>query len=77
MDSYTLIILLALFGFLALAVILLLPVYRFLKKEEQRGEQWTRHIRAMRSQQPSATPNGDPPSNGASPTDGTDASGRA
>lgn len=41
MSEYTAIILLALFGFIALAFVLLFPVYVFLKREEKASEQWT------------------------------------
>lgn len=39
-DGYTIIILLTLFGFLALAAILLVPVYRFLRREERASRKW-------------------------------------
>lgn len=32
------------FGFIGLAVALLLPVYRFLKREEKRGEEWNEEL---------------------------------
>jgi hypothetical protein len=40
-ESYELIIVLAFFGFCALAAILLIPVYRFLKREERISSSWT------------------------------------
>ncbi|MEX0748174.1 MAG: hypothetical protein WD275_09265 [Rhodothermales bacterium] len=42
MTEYTLVIILTLVGFIALAAILLVPVYRFLKREERESRQWTR-----------------------------------
>lgn len=42
MSDYTLIILATFFGFMLLAAILLVPVYRFLKREESLSEGWTR-----------------------------------
>ncbi len=42
MNSLDSIILLALAGFFVLAFLVLWPVYRFLKKQEQVGEQFTR-----------------------------------
>lgn len=40
-----LIIVMTFFGFVALAVALLLPVYRFMKREERRGEAWNDELR--------------------------------
>lgn len=48
MTDYTLIILLTLFGFLGLAALLLVPVYRFLRREEQSSRKWTRDELARR-----------------------------
>lgn len=42
MDEYTLVIIVTLVGFTILATILLVPVYRFLKKEEKIAEEWTK-----------------------------------
>ena len=39
-DGYTIIILLTLLGFLALAAMLLVPVYRFLRREERASRRW-------------------------------------
>jgi len=39
--SYNLIIVLTFIGFMILAAILLVPVYRFLKREEQVSSHWT------------------------------------
>ena len=41
MNEYDGVILLALVGFAALAALLLVPVYRFLKREEKVAEAWT------------------------------------
>lgn len=41
MSGYNGVILLTLVGFLALAALLLTPVYRFLKREEKVAEAWT------------------------------------
>ncbi len=41
MDSYYLVIVGTIVGFFALAAALLVPIYRFLKKEEQTAELWT------------------------------------
>lgn len=41
MDRYYVVIALTFFGFLALAAILLVPVYLFLKKEEDVARNWT------------------------------------
>ncbi len=41
MDSYYLVIVGTIVGFFVLAAALLVPVYRFLKKEEQTAELWT------------------------------------
>ncbi len=40
-DNYTIIIILSTVGFFALAAILLVPIYRFLLKEEEVAERWT------------------------------------
>ncbi len=41
MDYYTLVILGALLGFLALAALLLVPVYRFLQREDEAARRFT------------------------------------
>lgn len=41
MDKYVIVIILTTIGFFALAAILLVPVWRFLSKEEEISEQWT------------------------------------
>lgn len=61
MDYYTVVILLTLVGFLALAFVLLAPVYRFLKRQERLGEEWTEAIDAHRQGRPPASANGAEP----------------
>jgi len=58
MGEYGTVILLTFFGFLALAAILLVPVYRFLKREEKLSRRWTPEALARRTHQ---QPNGSPP----------------
>lgn len=41
MDKYLIAIILTTVGFFALAAILLVPVWRFLNKEEKISEEWT------------------------------------
>lgn len=48
MDIYTVVILLTLVGFFALAALLLFPVYFFLKKEERVAQKWTKDALARR-----------------------------
>ncbi|ACY47312.1 hypothetical protein [Rhodothermus marinus] len=55
MDYYTLVILGALIGFLALAALLLVPVYRFLQREDEAARRFTAEY--LRRQQ-AARPNG-------------------
>ncbi len=40
-----LVVVVTFFGFIALAVALLLPVYLFMRREETRGEQWNDELR--------------------------------
>lgn len=40
-ESYTSVILITFFGFCALAAVLLVPVYLFLRREEEVSEGWT------------------------------------
>ncbi len=42
MDKYLIAIILTTIGFFALAAILLVPVWRFLNKEEKISEEWTK-----------------------------------
>lgn len=55
MDYYTLVILGALIGFLALAALLLVPVYRFLQREDEAARRFTAEY--LRRQQ-AGYPNG-------------------
>lgn len=58
MDSeYYLLIALTFFGFIALAFILLFPVYRFLRREEKVSEEWTDEAIARRQRR--ERPSGD------------------
>ena len=58
MDEYTVVVLLTLFGFLALAFVLLAPVYLFLKREEKLGDEWTEAARTHRLRAPRKAHNG-------------------
>lgn len=58
MDEYTVVVLLTLFGFLALAFVLLAPVYFFLKREEKLGDEWTEAARTHRLREPRKASNG-------------------
>ena len=58
MDAYVPLILLALLGFLALAVIVLLPFYLFLQREKKVCRQWTPEILAQRYHEAPPSPNG-------------------
>jgi membrane protein implicated in regulation of membrane protease activity len=59
-TDYTLVIILTLVGFIALAAILLVPVYRFLKREERESKQWSRE--ELPPDKPVRSPNGEEPS---------------
>ncbi|WP_456425204.1 hypothetical protein [Rhodocaloribacter sp.] len=56
MDEYFVVIVLTFVGFVALAAILLVPVYLFLKREERASQSWTREelARRYREQPPAA-----------------------
>lgn len=59
MTSYHLtVILLTLFGFLLVAYLLLAPVYRFLKREEEASRHWTKEALAKRLQEQPPKANG-------------------
>ena len=47
--DYTWVILGTIVGFFSLAALLLVPVYRFLKREEKESEQWTKDVLAKKS----------------------------
>jgi hypothetical protein len=67
MDYYTVIIVLTLLGFLLLAALLLVPVYLFLKREEQASQRWTKDVLARRSPR-ETSPNGASNGAGTSPS---------
>ncbi len=48
MDTYGYVILGTLIGFITIAFLLLFPVWRFLEREEEVSEQWTREALAQR-----------------------------
>ena len=48
MSDYYIAIAASFFGFIALAFILLFPVYRFLRREETHSERWTTNALAER-----------------------------
>lgn len=60
MTDFTVVILLTLFGFLFLAALLLVPVYRFLRREEQASRRWTKNELARRSSADASVGNGRP-----------------
>ena len=61
MDAYSsVIILLALIGFLLLAAIILVPFYLFLRRERKASEQWTPEALARRYRETPPAPNGTP-----------------
>ncbi len=45
LDQVHVVIVATFFGFVALAVALLLPVYLFMRREERRGEAWNSELR--------------------------------
>lgn len=56
MGEYVDVILFAFFGFCLLAAALLVPVYRFLKREERDGEAFTREVEQRTSASNRAAP---------------------
>lgn len=60
MAEYIPIILITFFGFCALAYLLLAPVYRFLKREEKAGDEWTRAVHSEQLHHGSSAANGAP-----------------
>lgn len=56
MDEITLVIIITFVGFVTLAAILLVPVYRFLRREEKVSRKFTREAIARRN--PATPPNG-------------------
>ncbi|MDX1740080.1 MAG: hypothetical protein R3178_02260, partial [Rhodothermales bacterium] len=55
MDKYTIVIILTTIGFFALAAALLVPIWRFLNREESRAEQWTKDLLEAADQDPGGT----------------------
>jgi len=55
MNDYTAIIIATFFGFFALAAIVLIPVYRFLNKEERLSRAWTVEALAKKAQNQTAS----------------------
>lgn len=58
MDIYTVVIVATLVGFFLLAFLLLAPVYRFLKREEQASKHWTKESLARRHRESQPGANG-------------------
>ncbi|GAB5520296.1 MAG: hypothetical protein RhofKO_25470 [Rhodothermales bacterium] len=58
MDQYTVVIIVSFVGFCALAAILLVPIYRFLKREEQASQSWTAEDLAQQAERREAKKNG-------------------
>lgn len=51
-EPYYLVIAIAFFGFIALAFLLLFPIYRFLTREERAAQEWTEDAIARRQRRP-------------------------
>lgn len=60
MSSYFPIIVVTIIGFFVLAAVLLVPIYRFLKREEEAAKHWTPEELARRVRE-EKVPNGRPP----------------
>ncbi len=60
MGTYFPIIVATIIGFFILAALLLVPVYRFLKREEEASKHWTPEMLARRVRE-EKVPNGRPP----------------
>lgn len=56
-QTYAITIFLTIIGFAALAALLLIPVYRFMLREQKKGEDWNEELRRR-----AAPPPGDDPS---------------
>lgn len=56
-SDYTIIIIITLVGFIALAALLLVPVYNFIQKEKKAASHWTKEEMARRSRE-RPSPNG-------------------
>lgn len=63
MSDYTLVIVITFIAFAGLAALLLVPVYRFLKREEKAGKKWSDEHR--RTEPPGPSPNGADSADGA------------
>ena len=64
MDFYAVVAFLTLISFAGLAALLLVPVYLFLKREEQASKRWTRDAlrgRLREKKQARSEQDGDPP----------------
>jgi hypothetical protein len=61
MTAYITAIVLSFFGFVLLAALLLVPVYRFLRREETLSRQWTPEALARRMRETASSNGTDPP----------------
>jgi hypothetical protein len=79
MSTNTIIIIATFFGFLALAAALLIPIYRFLQREQKVSEKWTEEELAKRMRKRQAATNGASTDGAEQPADdsSTDARGEA
>lgn len=57
-QTYALTIFLTIVGFAALAAFLLIPVHRFLIREQQKGEAWNAELRRRQAPSPEQEPKG-------------------
>ncbi len=64
MSGFDVIIVLGLLGFLGVAALLLVPVNRFLHREEMRSRQWTEEAIKKRAQEKGNGTNGNPSQKG-------------
>jgi hypothetical protein len=55
-QTYALTIFLTIVGFAALAAFLLIPVHRFLIREQQKGEAWNAELRRRQAAPPEQEP---------------------
>jgi hypothetical protein len=75
MDSYTVVIVLGIVGFFLLAALLLVPINRFLKKEEKASEKWTdEHFKRLEANEPYEIGGTREVGEGSEPGEGPDAS---
>jgi hypothetical protein len=68
-PKYLPVVLVTLIGFGALAALLLVPIYRFLEREEEVAQDWTPEELAKRMQDHTASANGDSTDEGRSPSE--------